>query len=272
MTDSNKNDLEIYEKGTEQRISEKVGDIPYHVVPKGMQILDLSDLAEQFRDRPHRLQQTMLVHSAESFVEYFNRFANENSSIAIDHENGKIVGVLDYHESESEPRYGSHKVVYKFPHTPEYTKWMALDNERLDQETFALFIEERYCDIIEPSAADMLQVALTLKAKQSVTFKQSTRLENGQIQFVYDEKIDGTAGLEAGTMKIPEVFKIQIQIFRFGDSYKIAARLRYRISSGGLKMWFTLINPERSFDDAVAGIETVLKDKCNTDHIYMATL
>jgi uncharacterized protein YfdQ (DUF2303 family) len=261
------NASEIFNLGKCQTSNGNIEDVPFYIIPNDMKIEKLDDLADKFRKKPVRIHEITTVYSEQSFCEYFNRYQNEHSTVIIDFNQSRVVGFIDYHESTEEPRYKNHCVIYSFPKTPEFSAWFNNDNSKLSQEEFAYFIEERFGEIVEPNAAAMLQVAQNLKATKEVNFKQSKRLDNGQNQFIYEETINGTCS--SGDIEVPELFKIQLQIFKFGAAYKLSARLRYRISPNGLSFWYTLINPQRSLDDAIADVEAYLTENCITEHIYM---
>ena len=78
----------------------------------------------------------------------------------------------------------------------------------------------------------MIQVSLYLEAKSQVSFSSGIRLQNGQTQLTYVEKIDATTGAD-GKMAIPERFALGLSPFRGSDRYEVRARLKYRISPAG---------------------------------------
>lgn len=248
------------------------GAIPVLVAPGRNGFVDckvFDELIFQNRTNPVRIRGTKVMQSVGSFLDYFNRFKNENSSVFIDADSNQVVGVIDYHESNHVAHWEDHKVAYTFPRTEEWASWISNDNEKMSQEDFALFIEENAREIVEPEPADMLQIALTLKANTNVDFKSSLRLENGQTQFVYNETINGTAG-NSGQLEIPEKIKLQMRPFKNGAAYEIEARFRYRINQGKLTMWYTLIRPNLSVDDAINDIVEAVKTGVGENPVYLA--
>lgn len=136
----------------------------------------------------------------------------------------------------------------------------------MTQEEFALFIEENVREIFEPNGAEMMQIAATLKAKNNVDFRSSTRLDNGEVQFMYTETIQGQAGVN-GQLSIPEKFTLALSPFLKGTAYEIEARLRYRINPGGLQMWYTLIRPHTFADHAFTEIVGRIKEQTPKGHL-----
>jgi len=232
-------DFEVqYENGT-----------PFIVHPVDLKIQQFPEL----REHPLRIEQRVDTTTAQSFVDYFNRFGNiEDSAIFIDEENAQFTAVFDYHVATSRheyhrPGWKQHIAKFKAVKTPEWKAWLENDKKCMSQEEFGRFIENNIAEIQEPSGAEMLEIALSIQAKTEVKFNRATRLDNGQLQITYNEVTNGTAGVN-GQLKIPEKFTIGLRLFRGADAYKIDARLRYRIKDGNLTLWYELIRPHATID------------------------
>ena len=141
----------------------------------------------------------------------------------------------------------------------------------MTQVDFARFLEENMPDVVEPNSAELLQVALTFEAKKSVEFSSGVRLNNGQIQFQYDEVVRGTA--QKGTIEIPEQFVLGIPIHVNGPAYRIPVRLRWRLQEGKVVFWYEIVRPHRFIEDALKEIrervatETALPILAGVDEI-----
>jgi uncharacterized protein YfdQ (DUF2303 family) len=220
---------------------------PFIVHPADLEITEL----EHLRKHPLRIEQKTNHTTAESFVNYFNRFGDEyQSAVFIDEVNAKFTAILDYHEpyeSNQKPGWKKHISTFSPEKTPEWKSWLENDKKGMSQEAFGQFIENNIAEIQEPSGAEMLEIALSIQAKTEVKFNRATRLDNGQLQITYNEVTNGTAGVN-GQLKIPEKFTIGLRLFRGGDAYKIDARLRYRIKEGNLTLWYELIRPHATID------------------------
>ena len=46
-----------------------------------------------------------------------------------------------------------------------------------------------------------------------------------------------------------------------GRAGKLTARLKYRLSAGGVKFWYELERPERAIEDAFAGYVNTVREK-----------
>lgn len=218
---------------------------PFAIVPEGYKLEDL----ERFKATPRHTVQTIQLKNAEDFVEYVKRFAIAGTTLFADLENTKFTAILDFPNDSNETAWGDHKALYSCPLSRSWKIWEQADGKSMDQQSFAKFIEDNLPDIVDPNGSDILSIAQTLEAKKKLEFKSGVKLSNGEVQLTYNEEIRGTAN--NGTLNIPDTFTLGIQVFEGGDTYKLEARLRYRIPENGqLVMWFDLLRPDRLLDDA----------------------
>lgn len=244
----------------------EIEGVPALIVPPGATVETFGHLLAN----PNHLQATITAASVPGFLAYWNRFAGSHSTIFVSDESGLFTGILDYHYAPVSPEWCNHIVTYKCPRSQEWKDWTAKSGQGMNQEEFARFIEDHIPEIVEPAGAELLEIATTLQAKKHVDFKSGVRLDNGAVQFTYNEEIDGKAGV-TGQLKIPERIKLGIQPFHNGERYELTARFRYRITQGKLIMWFDLIRPHRILEDAVAGVEKQITDGITAGHVIQGT-
>jgi uncharacterized protein YfdQ (DUF2303 family) len=223
-------------------------------VPNGQNLVKL----EERRDRPERLKQTVTVYDTESFIKYFTDYCGLDSRVFVDSQKLQLVGVLDYHEvpvaDVPAPRFCEHRLIYEFRHTPEWITWTGKNKVPFKQTQFAQFLEDNLPDIADPLGADLLQLCLTLEARKSANYSSAVRLDNGQVQMIYEEEIKGSA--QKGTLEIPQYFTLVLIPFEGADAYRLKARLRYRLDEGSLILWYELERPHKILEDAVKSIVT----------------
>lgn len=232
----------------------EINGVPVVMAPQGMGMHELHDLME----RPKRLRADVSMDTADAFIEYFNEFGTDDSVIFCDVDNGKFRGVLDYHSDRDTPAWCAHSVNHTCKTTKEWESWMANNGEKMDQVAFAFFLEQNLDEIVRPEAAQMLEIALTLKAKTKLNFESGNRLSDGQVQFQYREELDGSAGVK-GDIKIPETFGLGLRVFEGGDAYSMEARFRYRIREGKVLMWYDLVRPHKVHRAAVEDVFQKIK-------------
>jgi len=229
---------------------------PYIVVPDGYRVADL----EHTLAYPTRKRAEVKLAQTKGFIDYFlrHRITGGVSTIYGTTEPPKFVAILNDHGA-GVPGWRDHIARYECPLAVEWLTWTKVNKTLMPQATFAQFIEENLPDIVEPTAAEMLEISRTLEAKKKGNFASGIRLANGETQFTYEESIDGTAA--KGQMRVPEVFAIGIPVFHGGPKYRIEARLRYRIADGGaLSMWFDLVRPHKVIEDAALEVWTHIEE------------
>lgn len=227
-------------------VDEKAG--VFTVVPKGYELKSL----EEYLPSPLRIKQNVLLHDADSFIAYVIAFKLPAvSRIFFDGEDEEFNAILDYHEAQT-PAWCNHTATFKPRRSVEFETWMGANRKHMTQVDFARFLEENMPDVVDPNSADLLQVALTFEAKKSVEFSSGVRLNNGQIQFQYDEVVRGTA--QKGTIEIPEQFVLGIPIHVNGPAYRIPVRLRWRLQEGKVIFWYEVVRPHRFIEDALKEI------------------
>lgn len=234
---------------------------------KGVRVPKDYDLKvfEQRRPNPEFIQQAVSLETAESFIDYFNRFCTKSSIITCDIKKGQFSGYIDYHTPE-QAAWKDHTCNFECKTTPEWNDWKSRSGMAMDQEKFAYFIEDHAEEIINPSSADMMEIALSLRAKKNINFNSGIRLHNGQVQLQYTETIKGEAGVK-GQLEIPEIIDIGVKLFEGGSAYKMQARFRYRIKEGHLAMWYELIRPHKTHEAAVNDAFNLIKEKANCELI-----
>ena len=258
---------ELVRLGTLTADVRMVGEIPYAVFPADCKVESLERLLySQYNARPDRTRQTVVVLDGGSFVDYFSLFSDEHSRVFADETLGQVLAVLDYHEAigTGAARWGDHRLRFDLRKSPEWLTWTAHSGQsrKMVQVEFAEFLEDNSTDVLEPSAATMLEMARTLEAKTDVDYQSSIRLNNGQVQLTYNETVKGTYG--SGKVEIPEQFVVAIPVYVGTPRIRLTARLRYRLVGGKLSIWYDLLRADaaereafRATLDAIqAGIES----------------
>jgi len=198
---------------------------------------------EKYGAAPARIRRSLKVAETLSFIDYWQKFSTDRSEIRADLEQRCFTAVIDAHAPDK-PSWEEHTCKLVCRTSTEWDTWRGGDNTGMSQVKFAEFIETNAIDIVEPSAAEMKEISLTLQANKKVAFNSGVRLDNGQIQLGYHETIEGSAGVK-GNLRVPEKFKLALRIFQGGDKYEVEAHLRYRINDGGLTFFYQIIRPER---------------------------
>lgn len=242
-----------------------LGPNRFHVVtaPAGatIRLIDTDVELDNFAERPRRKSGTYAVHDAESFCAYLAKhgLGQHTTEVWADVTKSRVVGVINAHLGttgdgvEDYAGWADHRVTYDVAFTEAWKTWVKFDGQLLAQSEFAELIEERAVDIIEPSAADMLELAQHFHATTGVSYESSKLLSNGERQFEYKETVDAKAG-KRGQLEIPKAFTIAVTPFEGAATYRIIARFRYRITDGNLRIGYRLERPNDLVRDAFLGV------------------
>ncbi|MEE1814249.1 DUF2303 family protein [Streptomyces sp. SP18ES09] len=229
----------------------------YHVVrtADGFRTVDLT--TPEHTGVPERKQGTTTVRDAVSFGAYFDKHADSNTEVYADAERLTVTAVLDAHTADG-PRWSGHRLTLSLCKTKAWEQWIANDGRLLGQEQFAEFLEDHLPELLEPSAAEMLEIAQSIQGATKAEFQSSTRLSSGQRQFAFVETVTAKAG-QKGQLTIPETFVIGLVPFEGSEGYRLTARFRYRLGrEGGLTLGYKLERPgdviRKAFADVVTAI------------------
>ena len=229
---------------------QEINGTTHLIVPDGYRHIDLTAAIEQAGAAPIRKKGAVHLGDLASFNVYVaDQGSPVDTYIYADPDSRTLTAVLNEHvKSQRASGWRDHRAVYKAELSREFTTWMQFNKKPMEQEDFAIFLEDNIADVVEPSGEQLLQIALTLQAKTEVNFSSHKRLDNGQIQFAYSETVDARAG--TGMIEIPREFTIGLRLFKNGDGYKVRARLKYRLGGGKLKFWYELERAENAIEDA----------------------
>ena len=235
----------------------------------GTTVSSIKKLLDEYRTEPERRTGTAKLTTVESFIAHVKRFADNASVVFASAEPLALVAVLDYHErgSAGRPRFGTHRSVYEFPISDEWTAWQGSDGKAMPQGDFARFIEDRLADVADPakvgprgkefldlfrvqlaSASKLLELSrgLTVHVGEKTTNAINPATGETTMHFVaeHTEK-SGEA------VKVPGAFLIGIPVFRGGELYQLPVRLRYRVQSGQVLWFYNLHRVEAVWDAAI---------------------
>lgn len=226
--------------------------------------------AERFLDRPRRRHGRVVALDAESFGRIVVDLGPQNGRTAIyaDVKALTLTAVLNDHEGGEDDLsiagWQDHRVSLSIVRTPQWERWLSLNEKLSEQTTFATHLEENMADVVDPPGADLLELAQSFEATIDAQFKSAARLKDGARQFTYTEVIDARAGKD-GQIVVPEGFTLSISPVEGADPVTVRAKLRFRLNSGQLRIGYVLEDPagvERTaFDDVVAKVETATSIK-----------
>lgn len=218
----------------------KDGAAPFVIIPEGSKAEDVSMFFPK-----QRISQKVLLLDAGSFIDYVNRYKDDRTLIFADvtETSASFIAALDYHGAapDLKPEYISHRAQFDTIQTTEFKTWLAANRKAMTQVEFATWLEDNAKLFTEPSGADLLELVQTLFGKQDVRFTSGVRLQSGGNKLQYDEDVELSGKNAAGTVEIPKEITATFAPFQGAAAYVIRARLKYRIESRKLVLWFETI-------------------------------
>ncbi|MES1164178.1 MAG: DUF2303 family protein [Verrucomicrobiota bacterium] len=246
------------------------------VMPAGRTVLSLKKFIDEYRTAPERKAGTSKMTTIKSFIDQVNRSKDEHSVIFADVESRKqprLIGVFDYNESgpNGNPRFGGHRVEYRYPVSDQWTAWTGKPLENMSQVDFAEFLEARIMDVLDPMSLDPegkgtlaafcqqlgirpaspqglmeLSRGLTVHADHKVV--QYVNVGTGEAQISFGETHTDATG---APVKVSGGFAIAIPVFLGGPPYQVPVRLRYRVKDGQVRWTLQPQRLDEVWNDAI---------------------
>ena len=237
------------------------GDATFALLPAGYSLQDVTATIEKAGMQRTRPQGVVILGDVDSLLAYCaDMNATESGYIYADPDSRTITAVFNDLRCPQFNGWRDHRAHFTAQLTPECKKWLEHNSKAMGQAEFSEFIEDNFADLNGQDAQTLLNVATTIQAATGINFSSARRLQDGQVQLTYNEVIDAKAGAD-GALKIPQTFTLGLRIFKNGEGYKLTARLKYRLSAGGVKFWYELERPERAIEDAFAGYVNTVREK-----------
>jgi uncharacterized protein YfdQ (DUF2303 family) len=205
-------------------------------VPNGFRLEHLVNDDE----KPLVTHRRPIFSETSSFIDYVNTFKKEGMTrIFFDIEKLMAIAVIDY-DSPTEPQLACHRAELRLSRSAEWVKWNATAEGTkrlgLTQEDFAEFLEENGVDIVDPPAAQIMELVTKMQITRTVNYRRAINLSDGRQQFAYTNDGDN------GAVEFPPHIFLAIPVFKGGDLYKVKVLLRYRLQDGGSLRFGMVIN------------------------------
>lgn len=228
------------------------------------QVHKINLTGDEYLEYPRRKTGTVTVRNVASFAHYYKKHHTDRSEVFADLDNGTFTAVLDAHgEMTEDVDWQQHRLVLQLQQTLPWKTWLSRDRKMQGQQEFAEFLEDNARDVTgkRVTAADLLEVAQHFQAHTKVNFTSGTRLATGQTQLTYMEDVEAKAG-QRGTVEIPSEFDLAILPYEDCKPKIMAARFRYRLANGELKLGYFLNDPARTAREACEEIAGKLAEQC----------
>jgi len=244
---------------------ESSGPIPIVIASKMVgdtETLDAVDLVpylEKYAAKPDRKRIHVTLTDADSFIAYLNEQKEKTTRIFateadIDARSFCFEAPIDFIEGTGgAASWITHTVKLELETTPEFNTWTSRDGAFFGQVDFAEFLDDNLIDITDPPGADILEVVQNLQVKTDVAFRSNIRLDNGDVQLLYEETSEQSGAGAKGSIDVPTKFTLNIPVFRGTEPTPIDARFRYRLDrdNGRVRFGYRLSQVDRLVEAVV---------------------
>lgn len=225
-------------------------ELVYSPAEAGGYDVELHDL-QQYWPHQRRLKAAITLRDVPSFVQYCKDHQTPSAMFLANRE--RVTAVLDYGNADA-PGWREHKATLELAATPEWNDWMGHQNQWLEQEDFADYLELHAVDIVEPEAAAVLETVLDIRLHKAVEYSKATSLRDGTVQLEYRETITerGQDQTRQGDSSIPQRLKLALRRYQGGgfEPVEVEALIRYRLRDGHLDLkWVFPSSVARQADD-----------------------
>lgn len=247
-------------------------------LPSGQKLVLLNDgtadtIGEASRDdygiqkaAPARIAGKYLIQTADSMVEYLERFKGKGTTLFANITTNRIVGVIDFHIDGETPGFGQHYAVLDLPFSEEWKTWQAAHNKMTDQKVFARYIEENSADIVAPSGADILQCCRDLHAVRKADFTRAVRTNTDTESFEYSESTELKS--RDGNVEVPTKFKLEMPVYFGGQITGLFSFLRWNLDDGKLELGIALHRAEHVRQAVFKQIVQDIADRASVPVVY----
>ena len=208
------------------------------VVPSGFTEKEVSDAYGLKLAKPKYIKQTVTIETADSLVDYVNRFKGADTVLFAEISSNRIVALIDYHSGElDEAAHVAHRAKLELPFSEEWQLWTKISGKLMAQLEFARFIEENGADVRAPDAAELLEAVRDLQAHRKVNFTKAVRTSSDNENFEFQDETKATT---RGGIELPTKFKLGLPVY-FGDAEReVFAFLRWKLDEGALTLGIQL--------------------------------
>src|SRR5580704_3665270 len=207
------------------------------IVPSGFSDKEVSDAYGLKLAKPKYIKQTVTIETADSLVDYVNRFKADTSMLFAEISSNRIVALLDYHAAKAADHV-AHRAKMELPFSEEWALWTRASGKLMPQLEFARFIEENAADIRTPSAGELLDACRDLQIRRKVNFIKAVRTASDNENFEYSEETNATT--KKGDLELPTKFVLGLPVYFGQEDVEVHAFLRWRLDEGQLTLGIQL--------------------------------
>lgn len=205
-------------------------------LPEGFSAHSLEDL----QATPNRMRGDVTFRDTQSLAAYLARFEKPHSVAFSNPASAQIEVEIDHHDHAGDtPGFSEHRAHFHAQYGTRYKAWRDISGRAMSQLEAGVFLEDHALSVKEPDAATVMDMVMQFDALKKVTFKQSTRLHDGQREFQYTEENEAR-----GNVRLPEEIILLVAVYEGQEPDRIRVKVRYRITDGKLRFQFDIHDRE----------------------------
>jgi uncharacterized protein YfdQ (DUF2303 family) len=216
----------------------KTGDNrEFLIVPSGFTEKEVSDAYGLKLAKPKYIKQTVTIETADSLVDYVNRFKGAETVLFAEISSNRIVALVDYH-SAAQAEHVAHRAKLELPFSEEWQLWTKISGKLMQQLEFARFLEENAADIRAPSAGELLDACRDLQVRRKVNFIKAVRTASDNENFEFSDETNATT--KKGDLELPTKFTLGLPVYFGREDLEVSAFLRWKMDDGALQLGIQL--------------------------------
>ena len=256
----------------------------------GVKLESMKRFLDEYLTAPERRKGTAVAHDLQSLISLSLRHKDDSSVVfcSFNRDEPSMLAVLNYNElgADGKPRFGDHRVAYAFPFSDEWAAWRGQNDKWMNTIDFAGFIEDHVLDVMEPtvvgpsitktlemlamtacSPSELMKVSRGMKIRSDYEIADVHNLATGEMQVNFEINNKNQDG---SPLSVPGAFVVAIPVFRNGERFQIAARLRYNFRGGNLQWKYLLHRWDLVIDTAILDACAQVKEKTQSP-VFMGT-
>lgn len=214
---------------------------PLAVVPSTHTIINL----EPFLDAPRTRRGAAKFEDFASWCRYVNEHKTESTRIFAEVvPQLSLHAIIDFHKIGA-PAWGIHTATFVSKPSRQWERWAKVWGQPMTQEALANFLEINAQQIVNPTAAAILEIIETLTATASASFDNKLPITDGRTKISYEQTVTVRGGSSAvpGSMELPRLLATNLPVFENADGLPINWRLRPTVEARALRFTLDTVVP-----------------------------
>lgn len=223
-------------------------------------IVDLEAEREKHREHPTAKAGVVALGDTDSFIAYVARHAT--AATVIYRENQLVLRAQIDDHAEGHAGWRRHTALLKLRLSDHLQPWIDRNSRALSQDDFAEHVEDHLSVIVEPDAADLLEMVQFLSGNVTTTWRSSVALKSGARELQWAESVTAQGqARDGGKRQFPGTITLSLPLFQHDvDQIELEARLRFRVRDGKLTIGYIIDGLDDHIEDRMTEVVLAVED------------